>query len=107
MPICSYSALVQLQFGDQPASTKDLLTSLGWGTDKVFTHRDEQELNWLLVRQVEEKLKVREGWPAWHKICSFTLIGSHLTPSRSEGHAFWMILTIALLTQFACWYLSR
>lgn len=50
--------LLQLQFGDEPVSTRDFIKALGWGNDKGLKHHDAEDLGRLLIHQIEEKLKV-------------------------------------------------
>ena len=50
---------MQLQFGEEPVSTKNLTKSFGWDNYEAFMQHDVQELNRVLVEKLEEKMKVR------------------------------------------------
>lgn len=50
--------LLQLQFGENSVSTKDLTKSFGWDTMDSFMQHDVQELNRVLCDNLEEKMKV-------------------------------------------------
>lgn len=49
---------MQLQFGSQSVSTKNLTKSFGWTSMDAFTQHDVQELNRILSDKLEEKMKV-------------------------------------------------
>ena len=50
---------LQLQFGDDTVSTKDVVESLGWNTVDAFCQHDAQELVMMLFKKLEEQMKVR------------------------------------------------
>lgn len=51
-------ALLQLQFTNVSASTKDLTKSFGWDNHEAFMQHDVQELNRVLCENLEGKMKV-------------------------------------------------
>lgn len=61
---------MQLQFGDEPVSTKNLTKSFGWDNYEAFMQHDVQELNRVLVEKLEEKMKVRPAHSGFRIQCS-------------------------------------
>lgn len=57
LPLSLQFVFYNLQFSDTPVSTRDLLTSFGWGADQWNVQHDVQEFNCVLSETLEKKMK--------------------------------------------------
>lgn len=57
IPLALQQVFYHLQFYCEPASTKDLIASFGWGQDERNTQHDVQEFNCVLSDTLERKMK--------------------------------------------------
>ncbi|KAH0795975.1 Clan CA, family C19, ubiquitin hydrolase-like cysteine peptidase [Histomonas meleagridis] len=60
IPLCLQRLFCQMQFSDEPCSTKALTKSFGWGDTEAFEQHDIHELCCVLLENIEKKLKGTE-----------------------------------------------
>jgi len=60
IPVCLQRVFYSLQVKDQAVSTKELLSSFGWGLEELNTQHDVQEFNCVLSDTLERKMKGTE-----------------------------------------------
>ena len=57
IPLCLQRLFAEMQYNDEPCSTKSLTKSFGWDDYDTFTQHDIQEFNRVLIDNLETKTK--------------------------------------------------